>query len=112
MLAAGLTARLPELGSLGRRAIASLAGLAPHACDSGTLRGRHHTWGGRAEVRRMLYLAALTGSRCDPRLGAIRAGFETDGKPAKVAITATARQMLTIINAMLRDGTEYVSRPV
>lgn len=111
VLAAGLAARLPELGRFDRRQIASLAGLAPHACDSGTLRGRRHVWGGRAEVRRMLYLAALTGSRCDPRLGAIRAGFEAAGKPAKVAITATARRLLTIINAMLRDGTDYAPRP-
>jgi transposase len=60
----------------------------------------------------MLYLAALTGSRCDPRLGAIRARFEAAGKPTKVALTATARRLLTIINAMLREGTDYIPQPV
>ena len=58
VIAAGLVARLPELGRLDRRAIASMAGLAPHACDSGQMRGRRRIWGGRAEVRRMLYIAA------------------------------------------------------
>ena len=102
VLAAGLVARLPELGRLDRRAIASLAGLAPHACDSGQMRGRRRIWGGRADVRRMLYLAAFIASRHDPRLGAFRRRLQDAGKPVKLAITACARKLLTILNAMLR----------
>jgi transposase len=107
VLAAGLVARLPELGRLDRRAIASLAGLAPHACDSGIMRGRRRIWGGRAEVRRILYLAAFIASRYDPRLKAFRARLQNAGKPFKLAITACARKLITILNAMLRDGTAY-----
>jgi transposase len=67
-----LLARLPELGHVDRRAIASLAGLAPHACESGHRRGRRHVWGGRADVRRALYLAAFVASRCNPAFSAFR----------------------------------------
>lgn len=109
-LATGLVARLPELGRLDRRAIASLAGLAPHACDSGTRRGRRHIWGGRSDVRRMLYLAAFIASRYDPRLRAHRAKLQAAGKPFKLAIVATARKLLVILNAMLRTGTDYRAR--
>ncbi len=109
ILAASLVARLPELGRLDRRAIASLAGLAPHACDSGVFRGRRRIWGGRAEVRRSLYLAGFIASRYDPRLRAFRQRLETAGKPAKVAIVAVARKLLTILNAMFRDGNDYRS---
>jgi transposase len=111
VLAAGLVARLPELGRLGRHAIASLAGLAPHACDSGQMRGRRRIWGGRAEVRRTLYLAAFIASRHDQRLWAFRARLVAAGKPFKLAIIACARKLLTILNAMLRDGTDY-AKPV
>ena len=109
ILAASLVARLPELGRLDRRAIASLAGLAPHACDSGVFRGKRRVWGGRAEVRRSLYLAGFIASRYDPRLRAFRQRLETAGKPAKVAIVAVARKLLTILNAMFRDGNDYRS---
>jgi transposase len=105
--AAVLLARLPELGQLDRRAIASLAGLAPHACDSGHRRGRRHVWGGRADVRRTLYLAAFVASRFDPALKAMRDRMQAAGKPAKVAILAVARKLLTILNAMIREGRNY-----
>lgn len=98
---------LTELGRLDRRAIASMAGLAPHACDSGTMRGRRRIWGGRADVRRMLYIAAFVASRYDPRLRTFRTRLQDAGKPFKLAIIATARKLLTILNAMLRDGTDY-----
>ena len=107
VIAANLVARLPELGRLDRRAIASMAGLAPHARDSGQMRGRRRIWGGRAEVRRMLYLAAFIASRYDPRLGAFRRRLQNAGKPFKLAIIACARKLLTILNAMLRDATDY-----
>lgn len=106
-IAAIILARLPELGQLDRRAIASLAGLAPHACDSGLRRGRRHVWGGRADVRRALYLAAFIASRCNPGLKAVRERMQAAGKPAKVAILALARKLLTILNAMLRDQRNY-----
>lgn len=107
VLAAALTARLPELGQFDRRAIASLAGLAPHACDSGRFRGRRRIWGGRADVRRALFIAAQVASRCDPALRAFRQRLEADGKPKKLAIIAVARKLLTILNAMARDGADY-----
>jgi len=109
ILAASLVARLPELGQLDRRAIASLAGLAPHACDSGVFRGKRRVWGGRAEVRHSLYLAGFIASRYDPRLRAFRTRLEAAGKPAKVAIVAVARKLLTILNAMFRDDNDYRS---
>jgi len=106
-LCAVLIARLPELGQLDHRRIASLAGLAPHACDSGLHRGKRHIWGGRAEVRRALYLAAFIASRYDPALKAFRKRLVDAGKPTKVAITACARKLLTILNAMFRHATDH-----
>jgi transposase len=106
-IAAVLLARLPELGRLDRRAIASLAGLAPLACDSGQRRGRRHVWGGRADVRRALYLAAFVASRYNPALKAVRERMQAAGKPAKVAILAIARKLLTILNAMVRDQRNF-----
>ena len=107
LLAASLLARLPELGRLDRRAIASLAGLAPHACDSGRFRGKRRIWGGRAEVRRTLYLAGFIASRYDPALRAFRRKLQEVGKPVKLAIVACARKLLTVLNAMLRDQREH-----
>ena len=105
--AATIMAVLPELGSLDRRAIAALAGLAPHANDSGQRKGRRKIWGGRPQARRALYLAAFIASRCDPTLKATRQKLEAAGKPFKVAIIAIARKLLTILNAMIRDGRDY-----
>ncbi len=107
-IAAVLLARLPELGHVDRRAIASLAGLAPHACDSGHRRGRRHVWGGRSDVRRALYLAAFVASRFDPELKAMRQRLQEAGKATKVAILAVARKLLTMLNAMMRDNSDYV----
>jgi transposase len=106
-LAAVLLARLPELGQLDHRQITSLVGLAPHACDSGLSRGKRRIWGGRADVRRALYLAGFIASRFDPTLKAFRTRLEAAGKPAKLAITACARKLLTILNAMLRNSQHY-----
>ena len=98
-----LLARLPELGQLDRRAIASLAGLAPHACDSGHRQGKRHIWDGREDVRRVLYIAAFVASRRNLVLKAVRDRMQAAGKPAKVAVLAIARKILTILNAMIRD---------
>lgn len=110
-LSAVLIARLPELGQLDHRQITSLAGLAPHACDSGLHRGKRRIWGGRPDVRRALYLAGFIASRFDPTLKTFRARLEAAGKPPKLAITACARKLLTILNAMLRDEKDYRKQP-
>lgn len=111
VVAATLLAKLPELGRINRRAAANLAGLAPHACDSGHMRGRRMIWGGRAEVRRALYAAAFIASRRDPAMKAYRRKLDSAGKPFKVAVIACARRLLTQINAMIRDGRAYEVRP-
>lgn len=111
VVAAALLAKLPELGRINRRAIANLAGLAPHACDSGHMRGKRMIWGGRAEVRRALYTAAFIASRRDPAMKEYRSRLDNAGKPYKVVIIACARRLLTQINAMIRDGRAYEARP-
>lgn len=108
-LSALLIARLPELGRLDHRRITSLAGLAPQACDSGRHRGKRRIWGGRADVRRALCLAAFIASRHDPTLKTFRRRLQDAGKPTKLAITACARKLLTILNAMARDGQNYTT---
>ncbi len=107
ILAHRILAYLPELGTLDRRAAASLAGLAPHACDSGRMRGRRMIWGGRAEARRALYLAAFVATRHDPEMKAHRERLQNAGKPPKVAVIAAARKLVTVLNAMLKNGQEY-----
>ena len=99
-----LVAGLPEIGTLDRRSLASLAGLAPHACDSGVRKGSRHIWGGRAGVRRALYLAAFIASRRDPVLMAFREKLTTPQRPFKAIIIAVARKLLTHLNAMIRSG--------
>jgi transposase len=99
-----LLALLPELGSLDRKQIAALVGVAPFNRDSGTLRGRRQVWGGRARVRGALYMAALVGVRHNPILKAFYARLRDAGKPAKVALVASMHKLLTILNAIVRDG--------
>lgn len=106
--AASLVARLPELGHVSRSAIANLAGLAPHACDSGLMRGQRHIWGGRKDVRKTLYQAAFIASRYDPALKALRKRLQDAGKPFKVAIIAVARILLTQLNAIIREQRNYM----
>jgi transposase len=99
-----LIAFAPEIGQASRRQIAALVGLAPYDRDSGVLKGRRAIWGGRSEVRRVLYMAALTASRSNPVLKTFHQRLIAAGKPPKVALVATARKIITIINAMIRDG--------
>jgi transposase len=107
IVAATLIAELPELGRLDRRSIAALVGLAPIAQDSGKRAGRRTIGGGRPVVRTMLYIAGLHASRRDANFKAFRTRLEATGKPVKVAITATARKLLTVLNAMLAAETDY-----
>lgn len=99
-----LLALLPELGTLDRKQIASLVGVAPFNRDSGTLRGRRTVWGGRARVRAALYMAAFVGTRHNPTLKVFYTRLRDAGKPRKVALVACMRKLLTIVNAMIRDG--------
>ena len=99
-----LIAELPELGRITRRRIAALVGVAPVNRDSGTSRGHRAIAGGRRGVRNVLYMAALTAIRRNP---AVRAAYERlrgRGTPAKAALVAAMRKLLTILNAVLRDG--------
>jgi transposase len=105
-----LCALLPELGQLNRKQIAALAGLAPYNCDSGTLRGTRRCWGGRAAVRSTLYMAALSAARYNPVINAFYRRLVRAGKAKKVALTACMRKLLTILNAMIRDGSEWNAR--
>ena len=102
-----LIAELPELGTLSRQKIAALVGLAPFNRDSGRKRGRRHIFGGRADVRSVLYMAALSGIRYNPVIQAFYRRLIAKGKLFKVAITACMRKLLTILNAIVRDGTYW-----
>lgn len=106
-----LLADLPELGRLDRRAIAALVGVAPFNCDSGQHRGQRHIWGGRAPVRAALYMAALVATRHNARLGAFYHRLRTAGKPAKVALVAVMRKLLTIVNTMIKHQTRWQDQP-
>ena len=97
-----LLAELPELGTLGRRQIAALAGVAPFNRDSGTFRGRRMIGGGRAGVRATLYMAALVASRHNPVIAAFYQRLLAAGKPKKTALVACMRKLLTILNAIIR----------
>jgi transposase len=105
--ARALLADLPELGQLDRKRIASLAGLAPYAKDSGQKTGLRRIEGGRAAPRTALYLAAMIASRYNPVLKAVHDRMRAAGKAPKVVFVAVARKLLTILNAMVRDGTQW-----
>jgi transposase len=107
VLALTLLAALPELGTLDRKGIAALAGVAPLNRDSGAARGRRAVWGGRAAVRAPLYMAALVAARHNPAIRAFYRRLRAAGKPPKVALTACMRKLLTILNAMVRDNTRW-----
>ena len=105
--ASTLLAQLPELGKLNRKQITSLVGLAPINRDSGTLRGQRHIFGGRADVRRVLYVAALVGTRFNPVLKDFYARLLAAGKPKKVALVACMHKLLVILNAIARTKSPW-----
>ena len=98
---------MPELGSLDQRQTASLAGLAPVTRQSGNWKGRAFIRGGRANLRRALYMPALVATRCNPELKAKYENLIAAGKPAKLAITAIMRKLIILANALLRDDREW-----
>lgn len=102
-----LIADLPELGTLNRREIAALAGLAPYNRDSGTLRGRRAIWGGRASVRNVLFMATLSATQHNPVIKAFYRKLIQVGKPHKVAMTACMRKFLVILNTMMKNQTPW-----
>jgi len=107
VLSATLLAELPELGSLDRRSLAALVGVAPMNRDSGTLRRIRTTWGGRSEVRATLYMATVCATRHNPVIREFYERLVAAGKPKKVAITACMRKLLAILNAMIKSGTPW-----
>lgn len=102
-----LVAELPELGTLDRKAIATLVGVAPLNVDSGTLRGRRFVWGGRARVRTALYMATLSAVRFNPVLRAFYQRLCAAGKPKKLALVACMHKLLLILNAVVRHRTPW-----
>ncbi len=105
--AATILALLLEPGTLDRRQIAALVGLAPFANESGPRRGHRRIYGGRAAVRAVLYMSALVASRSNPPFKAMYQRLIAANKPQKVALTAVARKLLTVLNAMARDGSSW-----
>ena len=102
-----LLAHLPELGTLDRRQISALVGVAPFNRDSGALRGKRTVWGGRARVRAALYMGALVGSRFNPVIRDCYHRLLAAGKPKKLALTACMRKLLVILNAMLKHRSSW-----
>lgn len=104
VLQAHLLALLPELGTLSPKQVASLAGLAPHPRDSGTMRGQRRCAGGRGAIRPLLYMAAMTAIRYEPAIRDFHQRLVAAGKHGSVALVACMRKLLVILNARLRDA--------
>jgi len=111
VVASTLIGLLPELGTLNRKAIAALVGLAPWDNQSGPRNRTRRVWGGRAAVRSALYMAAVSASRFNPPLADFYQRLLDRNKPKKVALIAVARRLLTILNAVIRDGATWLSEP-
>jgi transposase len=104
-----LLGRLPELGTLDRKRVAALVGLAPFADDSGKRRGQRYIQGGRADVRCVLYMTTLSARRCNPVIRTMFERLRAAGKPFKLAMTACMRKLLIILNAMLKHNTPWAA---
>lgn len=107
VLSATLLAMLPELGKLNRKEIAALVGVAPLNRDSGKMKGKRATWGGRSSVRDVLYMATMSAVRYNPTLKDFYERLLKAGKLKKVALVACMRKLLVILNAMLRDNAPW-----
>lgn len=107
VVARTLLGELPELGTLSRRALAKLVGVAPLARDSGKMRGRRGTYGGRRTVRTALFMAAMVAARHNPRIRSFYRRLLAAGKPKKVALVACMRKLLTIVNVMIRTNSTW-----
>ncbi len=107
VLTSTILADLDEMGRVGREAIAALVGVAPFNCDSGRFRGKRSCWGGRSDVRQVLYMAAMSATRHNPVIRDFYQRLRERGKPCMVALVACMRKLLVILNAMLRDGKEW-----
>jgi transposase len=110
VLAFTLLALLPELGEMSRKQVAAIVGLAPYDFDSGKMKGMRSISGGRAPVRRVLYMAALTACRYNPALKTFHERLAAAGKKAKVAIVAVMRKIIITLNAMIRDNVAWNAR--
>ena len=102
-----LVAEIPEIGTLSKRQIASLAGLAPHCFESGQFKGKSRIWGGRASVRCTLYMGTMAATVHNPAIKTFYQRLLANGKLPMVALTACMRKLLTILNAMVRDGVSW-----
>jgi transposase len=102
-----ILAELPEIGTLSKRQVASLAGLAPHAFESGQFKGQSKIWGGRATVRCALYMGTISATRCNPPIKKFYDRLLAQGKKKMIALTACMRKLLTILNAIVRTGVKW-----
>lgn len=107
ILTATLLAYMPELGQVNRQQAAALAGVAPYNHDSGQIKGKRRIFGGRSVARRVLYMGAFVGKTHNPVIKKFYDRLRAAGKPMKVALTACMRKLLTILNAMVRDGVAW-----
>jgi transposase len=105
VLSSTLLAEVPELGMLNQKQIAALIGVAPMNRDSGTLHGKRTMWGGRSQVRATLYMASLAATRLNPTIRAFYRRLVLAEKPKKLALGASMRKLLVILNAMIRSET-------
>jgi transposase len=104
---ATLLAQLPELGTLNRKQIAALVGVAPFNRDSGTMRGQRRIWGGRSQVRTVLYMCTVAALRRNPIIRAFYQRLRAAGKPGHVAVVGCMHKLIMILNAMLNRGTAW-----
>ncbi len=107
-----LLAYVPELGELNRKQVAALVGVAPFNRDSGQLRGKRTVWGGRAQVRAVLYMSTVSAIRCNEVIREFYQRLRAAGKPQKVALVACMRKLLTILNAMMKQGTPWQPKAI
>ena len=107
VLSVSLLAGVPELGQLSRQKLAALVGVAPLNRDSGAYRGTRKVWGGRAQVRAVLYMAAVSASRANPVIREFYQRLVAAGKKPKVALTACMRRLVCILNSMIKNGTRW-----